>query len=119
MRHQRRNGVGARARNTVPALHSSWAGICAAYGHRCVYCGAKGVLTRDHIWPRARGGGGVAAGNIVPACKTCNREKGQMTAYEYFLWLRAQGRDPKFRMPDRLWRGADLRPDLFHLGRRL
>lgn len=118
-RRRKRNGVGVLAGKSVPVLHSTWAGLCAAFGHACVYCGGPGPLTRDHVWPRVRGGGGIESGNIVPACERCNLEKGQMTAYEYFLWLRTQGRNPRFRMPDRLWRRVDQRPDLHQLERRL
>lgn len=119
MGRQRRHGVGAQAAIAVPERHSTWAGLCEVYGYACVYCGAKGPLTRDHVRPRTRGGGGIATGNIVPACRACNTEKGQMTAYEYFLWLRAQGQSPKFRMPDRIWRRPDQPPDLYQLERRL
>ncbi|MCM2323693.1 MAG: HNH endonuclease [Oligoflexia bacterium] len=43
----------------------------------CHYCGGKfapGELTMDHVVPLARGGTSTQ-GNIVPACKDCNRDK--------------------------------------------
>ena len=43
----------------------------------CHYCEKKfptSELTMDHIVPLARGGSSTP-GNIVPACKTCNRDK--------------------------------------------
>ena len=43
----------------------------------CHYCGKKFSpkdLTMDHVIPIARGGTSTE-GNIVPACKACNRDK--------------------------------------------
>ena len=43
----------------------------------CHYCGKKfppGQLTMDHVVPLARGGTS-SRGNIVPACRACNRDK--------------------------------------------
>ncbi len=43
----------------------------------CHYCGKKFApkeLTMDHVVPLARGGMSTK-GNIVPACKSCNRGK--------------------------------------------
>jgi 5-methylcytosine-specific restriction protein A len=45
-------------------------------GH-CHYCERKfapGKLTMDHVVPLARGGSSTK-GNIVPACRECNRDK--------------------------------------------
>jgi 5-methylcytosine-specific restriction endonuclease McrA len=42
----------------------------------CAYCNVRltrETLTRDHVVPRARGGGG--GDNLVPACVPCNRAK--------------------------------------------
>lgn len=44
----------------------------------CHYCGKRfpfKALTMDHIVPLARGGT-TTAGNVVPACRECNKEKG-------------------------------------------
>ncbi|KAB8031797.1 HNH endonuclease [Fluviispira multicolorata] len=44
----------------------------------CAYCGKKfpiKELTLDHIVPLARGGT-TAPGNVVPACRECNKNKG-------------------------------------------
>ena len=42
----------------------------------CQYCGSrKSGLTVDHVIPRSRGGKSVWE-NIVAACATCNRRKG-------------------------------------------
>jgi 5-methylcytosine-specific restriction enzyme A len=43
----------------------------------CHYCGKKfqpRELTMDHVIPLARGGTSTE-GNIVPACRDCNRDK--------------------------------------------
>lgn len=43
----------------------------------CHYCGGKfrpSELTMDHVIPLARGGTS-AKGNLVPACRDCNRDK--------------------------------------------
>ncbi|MCX7180889.1 MAG: HNH endonuclease [Proteobacteria bacterium] len=44
----------------------------------CAYCGdvfERSRLTRDHVFPRARGGKDVWA-NVVTACRSCNMVKG-------------------------------------------
>lgn len=51
----------------------------------CVYCGcalSEEDYTRDHVVPRCRGGQNAQA-NLAPACRTCNGEKGPLTASEY------------------------------------
>ena len=53
----------------------------------CHYCGRKFAareLTMDHIVPIARGGTSTQ-GNIVPACRDCNREKKLETPAERLL----------------------------------
>lgn len=43
----------------------------------CHYCGKKfppSELTMDHVVPLARGGTS-SKGNLVPACRECNRDK--------------------------------------------
>jgi 5-methylcytosine-specific restriction protein A len=46
------------------------AGLC----HYCQKKFAAAELTMDHVVPLARGGTSTQ-GNIVPACKACNRDK--------------------------------------------
>jgi 5-methylcytosine-specific restriction endonuclease McrA len=53
---------------------AQWREVMAAYGNRCVYCGANGKLTIDHVVPIAKGGA-HSIGNIVPACFRCNNRK--------------------------------------------
>ncbi len=45
----------------------------------CAYCGvrlSRETLTRDHVIPRAHGGGALGWDNLVPACQPCNGRKG-------------------------------------------
>jgi len=48
------------------------------FGHACAYCGDdEAELVEEHVVPRNRTHGGLHAwGNVVPACRTCNRAKG-------------------------------------------
>jgi hypothetical protein len=60
-----------------PALRES---VRVLYGFSCGYCGvgeneSGGQLDIDHFYPRARGGEDVLD-NLVYACPTCNRFKG-------------------------------------------
>jgi len=53
----------------------------------CHYCGGKfpgKQLTMDHVVPLARGGTSTA-GNIVPACSKCNKDKKLETPAEKLL----------------------------------
>ena len=53
---------------------------------RCVYCGASerdgAPLSIDHVEPRYLGGDD-SAGNVVTACRDCNREKANLAAWSY------------------------------------
>ena len=59
----------------------------------CQYCGSrKSGLTVDHVIPRSRGGKSVWE-NIVAACATCNRRKGNRLPREIQMHpARARGR---------------------------
>jgi hypothetical protein len=48
----------------------------------CIYCGAKGALTTEHILPRSRGGEDVPE-NVVRVCRSCNSGKGAKGLYEW------------------------------------
>jgi len=53
------------------------------WGRKCVYCGKENVpLEIEHIIPRSRGGSSRIS-NLALACKTCNKDKGNMTAEEF------------------------------------
>ncbi len=51
--------------------------------NECVYCGAEGDLTVEHMLPRARGGPDVPE-NAVWVCSSCNSKKGSRRLYEWF-----------------------------------
>ncbi|MBI5464115.1 MAG: HNH endonuclease [Ignavibacteriales bacterium] len=56
-------------------------------GHRCQYCGrSEGMLTVDHIVPKARGGVDTWE-NLVAACVVCNNRKGDRTPHEASMHL--------------------------------
>lgn len=65
---------------------AEWCAILVEHGHACVYCGAKGRLTREHLIPIARGGRDEPA-NVAPACRRCNVQKNKKTPEEYFMYL--------------------------------
>ena len=50
---------------------------------RCVYCGARGGLTVEHMLPRARDGPDVPE-NAVWVCGSCNSKKGSKRLYEWY-----------------------------------
>lgn len=62
----------------------------------CIYCGAKGSLTLEHILPRSRGGPDEAD-NAVMVCKSCNSGKGGKRLYE---WKGLEGRDDHHRIAE-------------------
>lgn len=49
----------------------------------CIYCGAAGKLTLEHILPTSRGGPDNAD-NAVMVCGSCNSSKGSKRLYEWF-----------------------------------
>lgn len=63
----------------------------------CHYCGKKfpaSELTMDHVVPIARGGTSTP-GNIVPSCRSCNRDKKLTTPAEEALKRLAEERRQK------------------------
>ena len=56
----------------------------------CVYCGASGHLSLDHLIPRLKHGPDTSD-NLVPACRSCNSSKG---GRDLVVWLRSKGRLP-------------------------
>ncbi|MBA2523472.1 MAG: HNH endonuclease [Solirubrobacterales bacterium] len=60
----------------------------------CQYCGSeRGGLTVDHVIPRSRGGESVWE-NIVAACATCNRRKGNRLPREIQMHPKTAPRPP-------------------------
>jgi hypothetical protein len=48
----------------------------------CIYCGAKGPLTTEHILPRSCGGPDIPD-NAIRVCQSCNFTKGGRRLYEW------------------------------------
>jgi 5-methylcytosine-specific restriction endonuclease McrA len=59
----------------------------------CFYCGSTEKITIDHVVAIARGGTD-SIGNLVPACKSCNSQKRQLTIMEWNLF-RLKRKPPK------------------------
>jgi len=83
------NGRGAFRKALLSVLlekHSEQDALDVAikeFGNRCVYCGDKNAfLQTDLLWPASIGGVTVA-GNVVPACPSCNSERGAKNWHEY------------------------------------
>lgn len=55
-------------------------------GLSCTYCSTgveqRATLTLDHVKPWSKGGGNEAK-NLVTACESCNKSKGDKTAAEF------------------------------------
>lgn len=57
--------------------------VLEKWNHACAYCGVSGLpLELDHVVPRSRGGS-QRESNQVPACHTCNQQKGNQPIEEY------------------------------------
>lgn len=58
----------------------------------CWYCGKEMEpfkLTKDHVFPRAKGGDNDMD-NIIMVCKTCNSSKGDMDLFEWYAEVRKE-----------------------------
>jgi hypothetical protein len=74
-------------------------------GHCCLYCGNPSQSI-DHVEPLSRGGQSVTE-NCVPACLSCNGNKGDS---EVLFWYRRQSfYDPRRAMALKAWMDGDLR----------
>jgi 5-methylcytosine-specific restriction endonuclease McrA len=58
---------------------------------RCWYCGClpEDDLTVDHAKPRSRGGQNRDE-NLLPACRYCNNEKGNLTVSEFRKFVKVR-----------------------------
>jgi len=60
-----------------------WEDILQKYNHSCFYCKRTGIpLEQEHKIPLSRGGK-HEAGNVVPACRSCNASKYTKTDEEF------------------------------------
>jgi hypothetical protein len=74
-------------------------------GRRCLYCGSPSQSI-DHVKPLSHGGQSSTE-NCVPACLSCNGQKGDC---DVFVWYRGQTfYDPRRAMALRAWMEGDLR----------
>ncbi len=64
-------------------------------GYRCAYCGSPHHLTMDHVIPRSQGGEDIWE-NLVTACESCNRRKGNRTPEQAGLRLLQKPRRPHY-----------------------
>ena len=69
--------------------------------NRCCYCGKiipEEEMTIDHMYPQAFGGPTIT-NNMLPSCKKCNNEKGDLNPSQYKAYLKAKekGEINKFR----------------------
>ena len=82
----------ARARAADGRFTSAeWRALVDIYDGWCAYRGEAGPLQVDHRIPLSRGGTN-AIDNVLPACRTCNTQKGQMTETEFRARLDAERR---------------------------
>ncbi len=60
------------------------------YNNYCWYCGKEmepSNLTKDHVFPRSKGGDNHMD-NIIMVCKTCNSSKGKMDLFKWYSTIR-------------------------------
>ena len=67
-------------------MFEEWEELLRDYDGRCAYCGSTERIEADHRIPLCRGGSNEI-GNIVPACRRCNRRKHRKTEAEFRAWL--------------------------------
>lgn len=53
---------------------TEWYALCNWFGNMCLACGAKNVLTVDHVIPLSKGGSNGVE-NLQPLCRSCNSKK--------------------------------------------
>jgi hypothetical protein len=64
--------------------------------NHCIYCGAEGKLTTEHILPQSRGGEDCID-NVVRVCQSCNSSKGNKRLYE---WKGLKNKDTQARIAE-------------------
>lgn len=79
---KRRRRAAIRASGAYRFTGADWKRCVDRLGGRCFYCGEIGPMTMDHVVPVVRGGT-HGAGNIVPACMSCNCHKQGRTVAEW------------------------------------
>jgi 5-methylcytosine-specific restriction endonuclease McrA len=92
------NAYRARVRSAAGRFTSvEWRTLVEHYRGKCAYCGAVGPLEVDHRIPLSRGGHN-SIDNVLPACRSCNGAKHQLTETE-FRMRRMSDHGPKLSSP--------------------
>jgi len=60
-------------------IRYGWGGLCA-------YCRCKRATTVDHLKAKSRGGSSLRS-NLIPACHSCNHDKG---SEHWLVWFQRQ-----------------------------
>ena len=61
------------------SIKYGWGGLCA-------YCRCNRATTLDHLKPKCKGGSSLRS-NLVPACRSCNADKGSES---WLVWFQRQ-----------------------------
>lgn len=61
------------------SIKYGWGGLCA-------YCRCNRATTVDHLKPKCKGGSSLRS-NLVPACHSCNQDKG---SEDWLVWFQRQ-----------------------------
>ena len=61
------------------SIKYGWGGFCA-------YCRCNRATTLDHLKPKSKGGSSLRS-NLIPACRTCNADKGSES---WLVWVQRQ-----------------------------
>ncbi len=56
------------------------------FGGLCAYCRCNRATTVDHLKPKSKGGSSLRS-NLVPACHSCNADKG---SEDWLVWFQRQ-----------------------------
>ena len=56
------------------------------FGGLCAYCRSNRATTVDHLKPKCKGGSSLRS-NLIPACSTCNHDKG---SEHWLVWFQQQ-----------------------------
>ena len=62
------------------------------HNNYCWYCGKEmesTLLTKDHVFPRSKGGDNNID-NIIMVCKSCNSSKGKMDLFKWYAEVRKE-----------------------------
>lgn len=89
-----------KSRKKVPAALRAL--VLTRGGFRCVYCGACGRMSIDHVIPRAKRGPTVAE-NLVACCVPCNRKKSDWPVHLFAMRLEAEGHGSAVQILARLF----------------